>query len=546
MKTKIYRAIIRTFCFCLLTGTLSCTKLEDENYSAIISDEFNPTSEDLANLVGAGYVSWRPLMIGRSNNSIYRTNEISSDELVIPARPNGWDDGGMYRRVHEHKWTTDDLNSTEIWNRAYQGITNCNRVIYQLESGIIPASEGRDATIAELKVLRASYYYPLCDFFGNVPIITRFDLPDGFLPEQSTRKQVYDFIVKEITDNLPLLSDKNDQTTYGKFNQWAAHTLLAKMYLNAEVYTGTVAWDKCIQECDAVINSGKGFVLEPDQKSVFVTENENSKEIIFAIPFDEKYTPDWENAFTIHMETLQPSNQSTYNFQSAPWGGICAIPQFIDTFDPDDKRLTNNWIQGQQYSSNGTPLKGTMGVTNGQPLIYVNELPGVDGSDEIHGFRLGKFEFKQGALVGLSNDFPLFRYADILMMKAEALLRTGHADEAAVLVTQVRQRNFSSNPSKAVVTGGQLLQGSVYDYGLRNHLASTHEGGTDITYGRFLDELGWEFTQEGRRRQDLIRFGVFTTKSWLSHSPNGNYRTLLPIPRVEVNKNPNLTQNTGY
>nr|OFY52444.1 MAG: hypothetical protein A2Y87_10795 [Bacteroidetes bacterium RBG_13_46_8] len=90
------------------------------------------------------------------------------------------------------------------------------------------------------------------------------------------------------------------------------------------------------------------------------------------------------------------------------------------------------------------------------------------------------------------------------------------------------------------------MEGSSYDYGLRNHLTSTEEGGADIQYGRFLDELGWEFNQEGRRRQDMIRFGVFTTKSFLSHSPNGDYRTIYPIPIDELNKNPNLQQNPGY
>lgn len=542
---KNYKIFLSTLLLASLSMS-SCTDLEDENYRQIISSQFDPQGDDLAALVGAAYVSWRPLMIGRSNNSIFRTNEISSDELVIPARPNGWVDGGMYRRVHEHRWTADDANSNEIWNRAYAGITACNRVIYQIESGGIPITEGKEATLAELKVLRASYYYALCDFFGNVPIITQFDTPKGFLPEQSTRKEVFDFIVKEVSDNLPLLSPLNDQSTYGKFNQWAAHALLAKMYLNAEVYTGTPAWDKCIEHCDAIINSGAGFILEANQSDVFRTNNEGSKEIVFAIPFDEKYTPDWENAWTLHMETLQPANQATYNFQSAPWGGICAVPQFVDTFDPQDLRLQTTWIQGQQYTSTGAVLNGTMGSYSGKPLAYINELPGVDQSEEGHGYRIGKYEFATGALVGLSNDFPMIRYADVLMMKAESLLRSGNANAAAELVTQVRERSFPGNPEKARVSGAELMQGSSYNYGLRNHITNTQEGGDDVQYGRFLDELGWEFAAEGRRRQDMIRFGVFTSKAWLSHVPSGDYRTLLPIPRVQLERNPNLKQNSGY
>ncbi|MCF2495360.1 RagB/SusD family nutrient uptake outer membrane protein [Dyadobacter chenhuakuii] len=526
----------------LLLGS-SCTDLKDESFDRIIANQFTPASGDVASLVGAAYTNWRDVM--QQWNGLFRTQEISGDQLVIPSRPNGWVDGGVYRRIHDHKWTADDEIAINNWNRSYAGIANCNRLIFQIESGSIPFTEGKEAVIAELKVLRASYYYVLCDLFGNVPIITQFDVPAGFIPKQSTRKEVFDFIVKDIQDNLPLLSEKNDPTTYGRFNKWGAHTLLAKMYLNAEVYTGTPAWEKCIEQCNLVINSKAGYALEATQKEVFKTNNESSKEIIFAIPFDIKYVTDW-NGFSIHMETLQPANQATYNLLNTPWGGICAIPQFIDSFDKDDERLVSNWIQGPQYSAGGTPLTSTLGAYAGKPLSYINQLPGVDQSEEVHGFRLGKFEIEKGTTVNLSNDWPLLRYADVLLMKAESLLRSGKAAEAATIVTTVRARNFKANPAKAVVTAADLQKGSTYAYGLKNHNTTTNEGGADIKFGRFLDELGWEFAQEGRRRQDLIRFGVFTTKSWLSHVPNGAYRSLLPIPRPELNKNANLKQNNGY
>ncbi len=547
MKNKIY--MIKNgmlILIMLIVIVTSCTKLEDQSYDQIISSRFEPGSQDLAALSGAAYVNWRDVMT--QWNGLYRAQEVAGDEMLTPARPNGWVDGGVYRRIHEHKWTTDDDIVVNTWSRTYSGITNCNRVIYQVESGIIPVDESdKPAVIAEMKLLRASYYWVLCDFFGNVPVITEFDVPEGYLPKQNTRKEVYDFIVKEITENIPLVSAENNQATYGKFNQWAGHALLAKMYLNAEVYTGTPQWDKCIEECDVIINSvpETGFKLEDNHKDVFKTENQNSKEIIFAIPYDELYNPEW-NAFDIHMQTLQPENQATYNLQFPPWGGVCAVPQFISTFDTDDARYKDDYIKGQQYASNGDSLFCTLGAYDGKPLAYINVVPGVDQSEEVHGFRLGKFEIAMGITSRLSNDFPLFRYSDVLMMKAESLLRTGHADEAATIVTQVRERNFKSNPAKAEVTGDELMGGSTYDYGLRNHLQSTEEGGGDIQYGRFLDELGWEFNQEGRRRTDMIRFGVFTKKSWLSHSPNGDYRALFPIPRPEIEKNSNLKQNTGY
>ena len=529
-----------------LTANSACTKLEDTNYTQLVSSEFVPASSDISSLTGAPYVDWRGLLL--EWNTLYRAQEVSGDEMLTPARPNGWVDGGVYRRIHEHKWTTDDEIVINIWTRAYKGITNCNRIIYQVQTKDIPV-EAKDTTalIAEMKLVRASFYWVLCDIYGNVPIVDKFDVPEGYLPKQNTRKEVYDFIVNELKANIPLASPINDGTTYGKFNKWAGLVLLAKMYLNAEVYTGTAAWNECIAVCDTIIKAEATtqFELESNQKSVFITENQNSKEIIFALPFDSKYVTNW-NAFDVHMQTLQPENQETYNLQNTPWGGVCAIPQFIATFDSEDARYIDNFIKGQQFKANGDSIFGTMGDFSGKPLAYRNYVPGVDKSDEVDGFRLGKFEIAMGATNRLSNDWPLFRYADVLMMKAECLLRTGDANGAADIVTRVRQRNFKSNPNKAVVTGVDLLLGSSYDYGLRNHLDSTFEGGTDIIYGRFLDELAWEFNQEARRRSDMIRFGIFTKKSWLSHSPNGDYRVLYPIPLPEIEKNSNLIQNPGY
>jgi hypothetical protein len=525
----------------------ACTKLKEDPYTTIISTKFNPTKDDLAALVGAGYSQMRFILLDW--NGLWRAQELTGDQIVIPKRPWGWFDDGVYQRLHKHTWTTDDEVVRNTWGRTYAGITNCNRIIFQIESGLIPVDEeNKEATLAELKVLRASYYAILCDFFGNVPIVTQFDLPQGFLPEQNTRKEVYDFVVKEILDNVEFLSGDNNVATYGKFNKWAAYTLLAKMYLNAEVYAGVSKWDECIAACDKVITSGAGYILESSQKNVFVTENQNSKEIIFAIPMDEDYTDNW-NAFDHHMQTLQQENQATYNLKNTPWGGMCAIPQFIDTFDPSDARFQNNWIKGQQYTSSGEMLYVAQGDFTGLPLNFINELPGLEKGESTHGLRLGKFEIEMGATNRLSNDYPVYRYADILMMKAESLLRKGLADDAAAIVTQVRQRNFTSDPSKATVTGAQLLAGSSYAYGLKDLFNNqvTNEGGADIQYGRFLDELGWEFDQEGHRRTDLIRFGAFNKKSWLSHSVTNNLnRNLFPIPRTEIEKNNKLVQNPGY
>jgi hypothetical protein len=526
---------------------ISCTELQDESYNTIIADQFNPSAGDVGSLIASAYVPWRDLF--NKWQSYFWAQEISTDELLIPKRPWGWVDDGGYRRFHYHQWNAEDAIIYTCWQRAYKGITTCNKVIYQIENDLVPTGDFKQSSLAELKVLRASYYWVLCDMYGNVPIVTDFDVPADYLPKQNSRKEVYDFIVAEITDNLEQLSDKTDQSTYGRMNKWAAHTLLAKMYLNAGVYTGSTKWDECIAQCDAVINSGN-YMLEGNQKNVFITDNENSKEIIWPFVYDDNYLvqywADW-NAFDHHMQTLPQEMQATYNLQNSPWGGICAIPQFINTFDTlDDARFRDNWIRGVQYSANGDVLIVQNGAQKGQVLKLVNVLPAVDTAEANHGLRLGKFEYAKGSGSILNNDFPFFRYADILLMKAECLLRNGSADAAAILVTEVRTRSFKSNPEKATVTGAELLAGSSYDYGRRDVHGTTNEGGDDIQYGRMLDELGYEFFQEAHRRQDLIRFGVFTTKSWLSHEPHGDYRTLFPIPQVERNKNSNLNQNSGY
>ncbi|MDH6342486.1 hypothetical protein M2480_001108 [Parabacteroides sp. PFB2-12] len=526
-----------------------CTELYDTSYGEIIAEQFEPTEKDIPALIGSAYTQLRASML--DFDGVWRYQEITADQVIIPARPNGWVDGGLYRRAHEHSWTASEGWTRGLWTRIYQGITNCNRLIYQMESGFLPIKDQElyNSMIAELRVTRASYYYLLCDLFGNVPISTKFDIPDGFLPEQSTRKQVYDFILAEITECLPLLSSKRDQSTYARFNEWAARTLMAKMYINAEVYTGTAEWEKCIQQCDLIINSG-AYKLEANQKNVFVAENENSPEIILGLAVDPKYTTSW-NAFDHHMQTLPAGLQYKYDITMEPWGGMCAIPQFIDTFDPDDKRYTENFIYGPQYAKNGTPILITVGSAEykGKQMDFVNEVNSIAQSEQHQGIRFIKYDIAPNTSNCLENDFVLFRYADVLMMKAECLLRTGKADEAAAIVTEIRQRAFTNAPEKAVVTGAQLMEGSVYDYGVRDNRetpANTFEGGADIQYGRFLDELAWEFNQEGRRRQDLIRFGVFTKKSWFSHEPNGDYRTLFPIPQREMDANGNLKQNPGY
>ena len=521
----------------------SCTELKDDSFGSVVASQYQPKTEaDVSYLVNAAYIPWRQTML--LWQGVVRSQELSADQDVIPARLGiGWVDGYIYKRWHQHTWTTEDEGVLVGWERTFDGITACNRILSQIDDNVISLEgDAKDRLVAELKVLRASYYYILVDLYGNVPVIT--DFKDVDLPKQSTRKEVFDFIVKEITDNVEKLSEEARGYYYARFNKWAAYTLLAKMYLNAEVWAGSQMYDQCVAACDKVINHATAsgdYGLESDINAPFVTKNENSKEIIFALPFEEVYVTDW-NAFDFHLYTLAPECQATYGFSDRPWGGVCAMPQFIRSFDPDDKRLADWYIQGQQYDAQGNVL---LRSADGQPLIFTIDVPSIDASDVDDGYRWGKFEYAHNITNRLSNDWPQFRYADVLMMKAESLMRQGKSG-AGELVTQVRMRAFPNDPAKAVVTDEQLKGGSCYDYGRRDEYATSSEGGADIKYGRFLDELGWEFCQEGRRRQDMIRFGAFTTKSWFSHDKSDANKNLYPIPDRVMKTNSNLKQNPGY
>src|SRR5690606_16832479 len=188
--------------------------------------------------------------------------------------------------------------------------------------------------------------------------------------------------------------------------------------------------------------------------------------------------------------------------QSTPWGSGSAmgVSQFIDTYDPSDKRLEDSWLMGQQYALNGTTvLKGSYDKA-GQPLIFTKDLPDGLFTGESEGYRQNKFEVKVGARFDLSNDFPFFRYAQVLLIKAECLLRLGQSAEAVKLVNQVRARNFSDE-AKAKVTEENLLGNSKYQYGLIKDYKLVDKGNTEvIKYGGLLDELGWEFAWEAQRR----------------------------------------------
>lgn len=518
---------LSTIVFVLMIGIYSCTDLSEDPFNEITEENFNPTERDIPRLLGPAYA--RAWFMGCCYDYI-SMQEGAGDSYVTPARPNGW--GGPYLPYHYHEWTPVHPHVTTGWNQLFNGINAANRVYFQIEGETIQTdSEQQTRLLAELRAIRAYYYYHLMDNYGDVPIVT--DFTDESLPVQSTRQEVFDFVVAELTTAMPNLSEQADNTTYGRMNRWAALATLARVYLNAEVYTGTPGWTEVINYTDQIINSGL-FELNPDYRNNFTIDNNNSNEIIFAVPYDEVFA----GGNTMHMRTLAPEQQQSFQMAAQPWGGSAATPQSIETYDEDDTRLDDTWSGGPQLDLQGNVV-----------IDFSFNIPSIEATEFRHGYRVNKYEIYPGMQVASSVDLPLFRYSMVLMMKAEALLRTGNADEAATLVTQVRERAFvETNPADAVVTGAELQQGSSFNYGIwdgENEQVDNPVGGNDIQYGRFLDELLWEFGVEGFRRQDLIRFDAYDKPWFKKSSTNEPCRTIFPIPQEAIDDNPNLEQRNN-
>lgn len=522
----------------VISGFSACTNLDETVYSQMTADKYyaNFSDSDIPAALGKLYSDLRLLYAGgdvHTGGCWLYTNEEVADVWVTPKRGGSWYDAGIYYRLNKHQWKYDDAHILNNWRRAYTSINDCNRLIFEFTKSGINMSA---SMLAEIRTARAFWYYVLCDMYGNVPIQTQYDVPADYMPSSNSRQEVFDFIIEELTQSIPNLIDKE----YGRWDKYAATCLLAKMYINAESWKVEVdgnAWDKVVEACDVIINSGK-YSLAGDYKDSFVTQNENSPEIIMAAVNDEVY--DSAQPWHLHLCTMHWKYCYHANTVTQYWGGCCATPEFAMSYDADDLRYGKSWFEGQLYDNTGA-YTGQVGSIlycdpwdardKNKPLIHTKEIPLFEG-DEIEttgegpGVRMNKYEIRVGALNTLSNDFVLFRYADVLFMKAEALYRKNNkvaTVEVVDLINSVRERAFGPFTDDKKVSVANLDD------------------------ERFLAEYAWEFCTEGYRRQQLIRFGVFTTKTWFLHNEaSDEHRLLFPIPKAELMANPNLVQNPGY
>src|SRR5690606_1666659 len=270
------------------------------------------------------------------DNNYYDMQETATDEVVVPTRGGDWFDGGKWRDMHFQTWTASHELMRNSWDWGFNAIGTCNRVLQIFENA--PESEGKMQTVAEIKTMRAWYYYLMMDSYGNIPLVTTFD-DNAENPSQASRTQVFEFIAAELEENLEYLTEEVNEETYGRPTKWMAHTLLAKLYLNAVVYTGTPMWDKVVTHTDAVIASNK-YQLG-NYFAQFMPENGPAdKEPIFSVPFDAVRA----KGNLLFNKVLHYAHGDTYGLTTDPWNVWTTSPEFFDTFvRSEERRVGMEW-----------------------------------------------------------------------------------------------------------------------------------------------------------------------------------------------------------
>ena len=515
--------------YSLLAGAMigmmpACTDLDETVYDNLPADTFGSTETEVNALVGTVYKTLKQYV---ADGNFIALDVMSGSDAVTPTRKGGdWYDGGQYREIYMHTWTSQTGVIKGAWSNASQSIGTCNANLSVVEASEILTPEKKTQLCAEIRGVRAFWIYKMMDEWGNVPLVV--DYSDKELPVCQPRQTVFDWLLTEVNAIAEQCPDR--EGNYTKFTKGAAYTLLAKLYLNAEAWGVTVngnAYQLAAAACDKVM--GMGYALNPDFKTNFAIDNGDSPEAILAAPFSETDTSK-DNRWQLMNRTLHYKDQMAYGNGVSAWNGVCAQPDYVKQFDTEDPRYEATYLIGQMYNaSTGEKIVTDHGFDLNH-TVDVKMLPGTeyDGTNwgavnQHDGARCQKWPFNSSSLTdAMGNDFYIFRYADVLLMKAEALLRSGgSAAEATALVNQVRERAYGdASHNKASVTLNDVL-----------------------LERRF--ELAWEM----HNRQDDIRFGVYEQGMWSDSNcarKTDSYLRLFPVSQDAYQSNDKLTQNPGY
>ncbi|MBQ9660326.1 MAG: RagB/SusD family nutrient uptake outer membrane protein [Bacteroidales bacterium] len=433
---------------------------------------------------------------------LYHHSGLTTDEAVC-----GWNDQTI-KNFHYQNWTTDDTFIYAFYSRILMQVSAANEFIREAAKyGENVAN--KDEYIAEARVLRAIAYYHAIDNFGNVPFSDENAIV-GSVPEQISRKDLFDWMEKELLDlidNSALAAPRANG--YSRADKGVAKFLLAKLYLNAEVYTGTAQWQKCADVLKDLMDDGYSLHTTPNgdifsaYQDLFLADNDScTDEIIFAIQQDGVNTTSYGATNYLIFASTGGSMDPAELGISSGWGGIRTTPQFYNKFSAGDKRALF-YTNGQQKD-----IDDIGEFTHGYAFMKYRNI----NSDGTPGKESGFVD----------TDFPMMRYADVLLMAAECQVRGASIDGLSAY-NQVRSRAGLDNASAIVLQ--------------------------DV-----LDERARELYLECWRRSDLVRFGQFTTSDYLWQWKGGTkdgtsvdaHFNLFPIPDSDRLANSKLQQNPGY
>lgn len=425
----------------------------------------------------------------------YHLNGLSTDEAVC-----GWNDQTL-QDFHNMKWTSTDVFVAAFYYRLFYQISSCNEFLRQVNKAKIDLPEAAQWK-AEARVLRALCWFDAIDNFGNVPFADENNSVGSDLPERIERADLFKYIEKECLDlingsDLPEIGS----VEYGRADKGLAIMVLAKLYLNAEVYTGTAMYQQC---ADVLAKLDGKYSLHDNYQELFLADNDKcTDEIIFPVVVDGENTMSYGvTNYLIFASTGGKMPVEEIGIASG-WGGLRTTSTYYKKFsDADARKLF--WTKDQTVE-----IDDISDFSNGVAFFKFKNMTSTGQPGKAKGF--------------VDTDYPVFRYADALLMKAECELRGATGANGLAAFNQVRQRAGLS---------------AVDSY----------------TLDEVLDERARELFQEGWRRNDLIRFGKFTSGEyvwdWKAGVKEGrgvdDHFNLFPIPANDLNSNPNLEQNPGY
>jgi hypothetical protein len=539
-KTNMIKYLTAAGAFVLLIATPACTDLTEVPQSAISPDNFYRNEDEVIGGLASVYAQLRS-----TTDDAYNISEISTDEMVVPTRGSDWFDGGKWLDIHRQTYAPNspaginDINGA--WVNMFQGVARANVVLDALGN---VSFAGKATVIAELRTLRAFYYYLLMDLFGGVPIVCA-DAGNAACKgdaietrTQNTRAEVFAFIQSELTAAKADLPVSWPQDMNGRLTKGAADAILADMYLNAEVFTGTVSatglakgpskWNEAIASANNVLagpytlstNANAGCATPGcGWRKNFTADNNTSPEIIMAVKFVDVSGL----GLNFLMRALH------YNqYTPSPWNGFSTLAETFFAFDPNDIRR-QIFLAGPQFNvETGQPAKDRAG----NPLVFDPNIANVTAATEGEGVRITKWPSDPAHVnQDNGNDYAHYRLAEIYLIKAEAMNELGQTAAAIQLInTTTRARAFETTPKP--------LPAGLSQVALRDSI---------------LSERLFELTAEGKRRTDLIRIGAeqggvnkFNQLWSFKPAVSPAYKILFPIPQNQIETNPLLKQNPGY